>query len=167
MSMFEKRREPETELQRETTNESRPAPQLKPASRGIASIGETITIKGDVTGEETLIIEGKVDGTVSLGEHDLTVGQGGLVTASVNAGLVKIEGKVTGDIKGTDKVVLTRTGRVEGDIVAPRVTLEDGAKFKGRIDMDPASNQPAKAPEAPQAMPALRTVDPTDDVAEA
>ena len=113
-------------------------------------IGKTITIKGDVTGEESLIIEGEVDGTVLLKEHGLTIGPSGLVTASVNAGLVKIEGKVTGDITGTEKVVLTKTGQVMGDIVAPRVTLEDGAKFKGRIDMDPGASEESAVAKGPR-----------------
>ena len=113
-------------------------------------IGKTITIKGDITGEENLVIEGKVDGTVHLKSNDLTVGQSGRVNANLSANVVRIDGEVKGDIVGTEKVVITKTGRVHGNIVGPRVTLEDGAKFKGSIDMDPtgadrAGHQPPKA----------------------
>lgn len=104
-------------------------------------IGKTISIKGDITGEESLIIEGKVDGTVSLKNNDLTVGQSGVVNANITASVVRIDGEVKGDIVGIEKVVISKTGKVRGNIVGPRVTLEDGAKFKGSIDMDPGSNE--------------------------
>lgn len=104
-------------------------------------IGKTISIKGDITGEESLIIEGKVDGTISLKNNDLTVGQSGVVNANITASVVRIDGEVKGDIIGIEKVVISKTGKVRGNIVGPRVTLEDGAKFKGSIDMDPGSNE--------------------------
>ncbi len=100
-------------------------------------IGPTIRIKGEVSGEENLLIEGKVDGSVSLRGKDLTVGSSGSVNANVSATVVKIDGEVKGDITGEEKVIISNTGKVQGNIVAPRVTLEDGAKFKGSIDMDP------------------------------
>lgn len=109
-------------------------------------IGPSITIKGEVSGEEDLLIQGKVEGTISLKDQEVSVGQSGEVTADVNARVVKIEGKVTGDISGTEKVVISQSGNVRGNIVAPRVTLEDGAIFKGSIDMDPGDSVAAKAP---------------------
>ena len=108
-----------------------------PTTRTTAMIGPTIRIKGEVSGEENLVIEGKVDGTVSLRGKDLTVGSSGSVNANVSANVVKIDGEVKGDITGEEKVIISNTGKVQGNIVAPRVTLEDGAKFKGSIDMDP------------------------------
>ena len=124
-------------------------------------IGATIKIKGDVTGAENLVIEGKVDGSVDLTDHDLTIGQNGEVVANINAKTVIIEGQITGDVTGSEKVVLTKSGRVHGNIVAPRVTLEDGAKFKGSIDMDPGTNQPAIAvsPKRPSTTAKSETVD--------
>ena len=101
-------------------------------------IGPTIRIKGEVSGEENLLIEGKVDGSVSLRGKDLTIGSSGSVNANVSATVVKIDGEVKGDITGEEKVIISNTGKVQGNIVAPRVTLEDGAKFKGSIDMDPS-----------------------------
>ena len=100
-------------------------------------IGPTIKIKGDITGDENLTIEGSVEGSVELGAHEVCVGQSGKVNANVTAKTIKIEGEVKGDIRGKEKVVVSKTGNVRGNIIAPRVTLEDGAKFKGSIDMDP------------------------------
>ncbi|MFP6817314.1 MAG: polymer-forming cytoskeletal protein [Pseudomonadales bacterium] len=108
-----------------------------------AMIGPTIKIKGDVSGDEDLIIEGTVDGSIELSGHDLTVGQLGHVQANLTAKTVRVEGQVTGDITGSEKVIVSKSGRAQGNIVAPRVTLEDGAKFKGSIDMDPGINKPA------------------------
>ena len=102
-------------------------------------IGPTIKIKGNVKGDENLVIEGTVDGTVELSGHDLTIGPSGHVKANLTAKTVKIEGQITGDVTGSEKVILCKSGKVEGNIVAPRVTLEDGAKFKGSIDMDPGA----------------------------
>lgn len=116
-------------------------------------IGKTITIKGDITGEENLVIEGTVDGTVNLKSNDLTIGQSGRVNANLSANVVRIDGEVKGDIVGKEKVVITKTGRVQGNIVGPRVTLEDGAKFKGSIDMDPASAERAQPKVVPQSRP--------------
>ena len=115
-------------------------PEAASASREIATIGKTITIRGDVTGDQGLVIDGKVDGTIMNG-NDLTIGQSGHVEGNVRADAVTIEGEVSGDITGGRKVVITKTGRVLGDLMAPRVTLDDGAKFKGRIDMDPGPAQ--------------------------
>ncbi len=111
-------------------------------ARSAAMIGPSIEIKGTVTGNENLIIDGTVEGSVSLPDNDLTIGETGKVTADLSAKNVKVEGQVTGDITGSEKVVISKAGRVRGNIVAPRVTLEDGAKFKGSIDMHPG--EPAK-----------------------
>tara|TARA_R110000823_G_scaffold27609_19_gene80534 strand:- start:1056 stop:1445 length:390 start_codon:yes stop_codon:yes gene_type:complete len=107
-------------------------------------IGPSIKIKGEVTGEEDLLIQGKVEGTITLKDQELSVGESGRVTADISARVIKIEGEVTGDIAGSEKVVIARSGNVRGNIVAPRVTLEDGAIFKGSIDMDPGEPAAAK-----------------------
>ena len=100
-------------------------------------IGQSIIIKGTITGNDDLIVEGTVEGSISLPDNDLTIGESGKVTADLSAKNVKVEGQVIGDISSSEKVVVSKTGRIRGNIVAPRVTLEDGAKFKGSIDMDP------------------------------
>ena len=101
-------------------------------------IGPSITIKGEVSGEEDLLIQGKVEGAIYLNGNQVSVGESGQVNANIHAKVIKIDGKVTGDITGIEKVVISKSGNVHGNIVAPRVTLEDGAIFKGSIDMDPA-----------------------------
>jgi cytoskeletal protein CcmA (bactofilin family) len=100
-------------------------------------IGASIVIKGTVSGDEDLLVQGKVEGSIELKNNEVSVGQSGRVTADVSAKTVKIDGEVTGDIHGSENVVISKSGRVRGNIVAPRVTLEDGAIFKGSIDMDP------------------------------
>jgi len=105
-------------------------------SRTAATIGPSIQISGDVTGNEDLRIDGRVEGTVSLSDNALTVGKEGQINATVNARAIFVEGKVEGDLKGDVQVVVHGSGNVRGNIAAPRVTLEDGCKFKGSIDMD-------------------------------
>ncbi len=116
-------------------------------------IGASIKIKGDIAGDENLVIDGEVEGQVNLDGHDLTIGSSGVVTANLSAKTVHIHGTVNGDIEGSELVVVSKTGRVLGNIVAPRVTLEDGAQFKGSIDMTPKSgsfpgNEASKGPMA-------------------
>ena len=113
-------------------------------------IGPTIIITGTVSGDEDLHVEGKVEGTIDLKAHVLSVGSSGRVTADINAKIVNIDGEVAGDITGNEKVVISKSGNVRGNIVAPRVTLEDGAIFKGSIDMDPGGTVAKKAPAAPE-----------------
>ena len=133
------------------------------SSRVAATIGESICIDGDVSGTESLIVNGTIKGSVNLADNDLTIGQTGKVTADLCGRSVKIDGNVTGDITGTEVVVVSKNGQVRGNITAPRVTLEDGANFKGSIDMDPVgsnekSTQPVEMPKA-QAEPELRTAE--------
>ena len=103
-----------------------------------ATIGPSIQISGDVlvTGNEGVRIEGRVDGTISLNNNILTVGKEGQIKATIDARAIFVEGKVEGDLKGDEQIVMHSSGDVRGNIVAPRVTLEDGCKFKGSIDMD-------------------------------
>ena len=145
--MFEKRKANDVPAPRGTSGEPgferSSAAGLNTNTGTTAMIGPTIKIKGDVTGDEDLIIDGTLDGSIELSGHDLTVGPSGHVQANLTAKTVKVEGQITGDITGSEKVIVTKSGRVQGNIVAPRVTLEDGAKFKGSIDMDPGVNKSA------------------------
>ena len=102
----------------------------------IVNIGQSIHIKGELTGNEDLTIEGKVEGKVFLKDHNLTVGANGKLVAEVQAKTVMVLGEVSGNITADDKVEVAATGTMRGDIQAPRVVLADGAKFKGSIDMD-------------------------------
>jgi cytoskeletal protein CcmA (bactofilin family) len=113
-------------------------------------IGSSIKIKGEISGDEDLLIEGKVEGTIDLNDHEVSVGQSGQVFADIKAKMVRIDGEVTGDITGNENVVISKSGNVRGNIVAPRVTLEDGAVFKGSIDMDPGDTAATKIPMGSQ-----------------
>ncbi|MCB1695675.1 MAG: polymer-forming cytoskeletal protein [Pseudomonadales bacterium] len=115
-------------------------------------IGPSIKIKGEVSGDEDLLIQGRVEGTITLKAHEVIVGESGEVNANIIAKTVKIDGKVNGDITGTENIVISKIGNVRGNIVAPRVLLEDGAMFKGSIDMDPRDS--AKAVPPPSKEPA-------------
>lgn len=142
--MFEKHRNSRQDTpSKQASHDSMVATANTPVSSGRAAvIGPGIHINGDISGDEDLIIEGRVDGKISLAAHQVSVGQSGEVKADITAKVIKIDGKVKGDLNGTEKVVISRSGNVHGNIVAPRMTLEDGAIFKGSIDMDPS--EPAK-----------------------
>ena len=103
---------------------------------GPATIGPSISFKGDVSGDEDLMIQGRVEGKVKLTQHNVTIGPDGRVKADVHGKTVVVEGQVEGDLRGEDQIILRHTAKVEGSITAPRVTLEDGAVFRGGIEMD-------------------------------
>lgn len=100
-----------------------------------AAIGPSISINGEVTGDEDLLIEGRVDGSVDLKQHSVTVGPEGKVNANISGRVVTVEGTVKGDLDAHEQVILRSSAVVEGDISAPRVVLEDGASFRGGVDM--------------------------------
>jgi cytoskeletal protein CcmA (bactofilin family) len=105
------------------------------ASGNRAAIGRSITIRGDVTGDEDLLIQGRIEGSVDLEKHAVTVGPEGDVKASIRGRIVTIEGSVKGNLTATEQIILRSSARVQGDIAAPRVVLEDGANFRGGVDM--------------------------------
>jgi len=158
--MFEKHKGNKPEpAQQQSQQDSFSAPAHTPANSGRAAvIGPGIHINGDISGDENLIVEGRVDGKILLDSHQVEVGQSGCVNADITAKVIKIAGEVRGDITGTEKVVISRSGNVHGNIVAPRMTLEDGAIFKGSIDMDPGEPVVAK-PAKPARKEAAKTVE--------
>lgn len=101
-----------------------------------AMIGQSIHIKGELTGNEDLTIDGTVEGKIDLKEHHLTIGKGGRIKADLHAKTITIIGEVVGHIMAEEKVDLQATGRLQGDIIAPRLSIADGAHFKGSVDMD-------------------------------
>ena len=109
-----------------------------PGGGGPAVFGPSITIKGDVTGDEDLLIQGRVEGSVDLAQHNVTIGPSGKVKAGVSGRMVVVEGEVEGDLRAVEQIILRRTAKVEGSLSAPRVALEDGASFRGGIEMDSA-----------------------------
>lgn len=101
-----------------------------------ATIGPSIRIRGDLAGDEDLLIQGQVEGTISLEQNLVTIGKEGKVNATVNARVIIVEGQVDGDLNSEEQVTLKKSAGVRGNIVSPRVSLEDGARFKGSIDME-------------------------------
>lgn len=108
-------------------------------------IGPSIRIKGTLTGKEDLVIQGQLQGEVRLKANNVTVGKEGRIRANIYGRTVHIEGEVKGHLFGEQEVIIRASGKVQGDIVSPRVVLENGSNFKGSIDMEPAA---AKPPEA-------------------
>lgn len=136
---------------------SRPQP-----TREQAIIGASLVVKGDVEGDEDLTIQGRVEGKVVLKKNSITVGRNGRVKADLYGREICVEGLVEGNLFAEERIVLRQTGQVKGNLKAPRVSLEDGARFKGSIDMDveekaPAEERKADAPspkEGPEKKPA-------------
>ena len=100
-------------------------------------IGVDVKIDGKIVSEQNLVIEGAVKGSITAKKAEVLVGKTGSLTANISAKVVRIEGTVAGDICGSENVIIANTGNVLGNIDSPRVSLEDGAKFKGSITMDP------------------------------
>jgi cytoskeletal protein CcmA (bactofilin family) len=113
-------------------------------------IGASIHIDGDLRGEEDLLIEGEVNGTVQLKNNSLTIGPQGKVRADVYAQSIIVDGYMEGDLFGSERVAIRKNAQVRGNVTSPRVSLEDGAKFKGSIEMDPQAVQGAAGRNAPK-----------------
>jgi len=116
-----------------STPSSRPS---SPAARNLACLGTSIEVKGRISGEEDLQVDGKVEGPVALAGQRLTVGRTGQLNSEVTAREVVVYGKVTGNLRASDRVEIKKDGSVTGDIVTSRISIEDGAFFKGRIEID-------------------------------
>lgn len=112
-----------------------PEPPRRTGDR--ATIGPSIFIKGDLSGEEDLVIEGRVEGKVDLKQNNVTVGKNGRVKADIFGRVVTVEGEVDGNVFAREQAILRQSGAIRGNITAPRVILEDGSRFKGSIDMEP------------------------------
>jgi len=132
----------------------RPAPSAPPAATGEqATIGKGLFIKGEITGSESLYVDGKVDGSINLPGNRVTVGRNGQVAASITAREIVVLGKVRGNITASDRVDIRAEGALTGDVAAARISIEDGAFFKGGIDIKKPDAKPAPAPAAPAATP--------------
>ena len=108
-----------------------------------ATIGKSLVIKGEVTGSESLYIDGRVEGSINLAGNRVTVGRNGVVAANITAREIVVLGKVRGNLTASDRVDIRSDGSLTGDVVAARISIEDGAFFKGGIDIRKAG-QPAK-----------------------
>ena len=113
----------------------------------MANIGKSIVIKGDLSGNEDLVIEGRVEGKVDLPNNRLTIGAGGQVQAQVHAKNVVVVGRVAGNVSASERLEIQASGIVEGDVKAPRLVVAEGAVVNGSVEMSTkgAANQPRPA----------------------
>ncbi len=134
---------------------SKPAPASN--SGQTTTIGSSIKLNGELNGDEDLLIQGQVEGNVYLKEHNLTIGEQGVIKANAFARTITVRGRLTGDLNGMEKVTITSTGKVRGNIVSPKVILEEGATFKGSIDMDAKAAKSASQPTSQPAPPSAKS----------
>lgn len=117
-----------------------------------ATIGKGLFIKGEITGTESLYIDGKVEGSINLPGNRVTVGRNGQVAASINAREIVVLGKIRGNVSSSDRVDIRAEGALTGDVSAARISIEDGAFFKGGIDIrKPEGKSSAPSASAPAA----------------
>jgi cytoskeletal protein CcmA (bactofilin family) len=160
---------PAVEPQRKDTTMSSPSRTFEPEpltpsrSSGSAALGKNVTVKGQIFAREDLTIDGEVEGTVECHEHRLTIGPNARVQAGLKAREIIIQGSIQGNVDATDKIDIKKEAKLVGDIKTSRIVIEDGAYFKGSIDISkpqaraqaqqaaPAASQPAAAAATSQA----------------
>ena len=120
----------------------------------VAHIGKSVVIKGELSGSEDLYLDGEVEGSIELRSHSLTIGPNGRVRANINAKDVVIHAKVDGNVRGSERVELKKSAVLNGDVITQRIVIEDGAFFKGSIDIQKGETKS----EAPRAMAAAAPV---------
>jgi cytoskeletal protein CcmA (bactofilin family) len=131
-------------------NEPAAPRSLSTSTADQATIGKSLVIKGEVTGSESLYIDGRVEGSINLAGNRVTVGRNGVVSANINAREIVVLGKVRGNLTASDRVDIRSDGSLTGDVVAARISIEDGAFFKGGIDIR-KSGQKANGEDKPMA----------------
>jgi cytoskeletal protein CcmA (bactofilin family) len=121
--------------EREAASTSSPAPRSAVDERRVTAwIGQGVVIEGRITSTQDLRIDGKVDGTIEVGNHGLTIGASAAIKANLVARAILISGTVNGNVTASERVDLAATGSVQGDINAPRLGIADGAVVKGKVD---------------------------------
>ncbi len=106
-----------------------------PSAQDQATIGKSLVIKGEVAGSESLYVDGRIEGSINLPGNRVTVGRNGVVSANITAREIVVLGKVRGNMTASDRVDIRNEGSLTGDVVAQRISIEDGAFFKGGIDI--------------------------------
>jgi len=160
--MFDKHKGNRPSAQEEPAKKTAPPmtsapPAASATTEAVAMIGEGISVTGDVSATSNLKVGGLIEGRSVSSSQNVDVSEAGIVKASISAKEVRVSGQVAGDISGSEKVLITRTGRVKGNIVSPRVQLDDGALFRGSIDMNPGKaggNKPAQPASVSETRPA-------------
>jgi len=164
MSVFAKRSEADAEAPRPVKPHPRPAdhagqplttdPPVQASGAMLmspqagASIGRTVTIKGDVSSEEDLLIDGQMEGRLDLGQRRLVVGPNGQVRATIVAREVEVQGVVNGNVEAAERIILRKNSKLVGDLKMAAVVIEDGAYFKGSIDITRPQGAKPPAPTA-------------------
>jgi cytoskeletal protein CcmA (bactofilin family) len=106
-----------------------------PLSADLAQIGKSVVVKGELTGSEDLYVDGQIDGSIALNNNNLTIGPHGQVKASVEAKGVIVQGKLDGNVKASERVELRKTAVMNGDISTQRISIEEGAYLRGKVDI--------------------------------
>ena len=168
MSLFgSKRNDPASSEGTASATASSTTPQVGRARRSsthqggtnVANIGKSISIRGDLTGNEDLVIEGQVEGKVDLPNNQLTIGANGNVKAHIHAKSVVVVGHVVGNVSGLERVEIQATGKVDGDVAAPKLIVAEGAQINGSVQM--SSQRPGQAAGRPGA-PGMPSTGPSD-----
>jgi cytoskeletal protein CcmA (bactofilin family) len=128
--------------------------ETTPASNGSATIGKAVMVKGQIFSREDLVIDGEVEGTVEAQEHRVTVGPNGKVHAGVKAREIMVLGTIHGNVEAADKIDIRKDAKLVGDIKTARILIEDGAYFKGSIDITKAEPKPQPQAASRQQQPA-------------
>lgn len=157
MSFF--RREPDRPQPPEPRSSNPPPRTSNPPNR-VTLVAEGTTVTGEISGDTEVRVDGEVDGDLALGAR-VVIGGSGVVRGSIQARSVEVGGKVHGNVQGSDRVEVTSSGSLEGDISAPRVTIAEGAFFKGKVEM---TGGPERRPAAQTARSAPRQTPPTAKV---
>jgi len=114
-----------------------------PLSGDLAQIGKSVVIKGELSGSEDLYVDGQVEGSISLKNFSLTVGPNGQVKASVEAKVLIVQGKLEGNVVASDRVELRKTAVISGDITTQRISIEEGAYLRGKVDIQGKADKAA------------------------
>lgn len=135
-------------------------PETGAVRSGSAALGKNVTVKGQIVAREDLTIDGEVEGTVECHDHRLTIGPNARVQSNLKAREIVIHGSIQGNVEAADKIDIKKEAKLVGDIKTSRIVIEDGAYFKGSIDISKAApvKGPPQAQPQPQSQPQLQPV---------
>jgi cytoskeletal protein CcmA (bactofilin family) len=135
--------------------------QFTTPGRPTTRVGTRLHVKGEISGNGDLYVDGSVDGPIQLGDGRLTVGPSGMVTADVVAREVVVHGSIKGNLRASDRIEIKKDGSVVGDLLTASILIEDGAKFKGSIEIDRTSIEAIPVEEPARTLAGTATIHPT------
>jgi cytoskeletal protein CcmA (bactofilin family) len=143
--------EPEVKSESNTMSVEPEVPRKHETQKEMGTlIGSKVKVKGEITGEGSLTVQGQVDGTISFSNGEVNVDQGGKVKADVEARVVQVQGEVTGTVSCTELIALRSTANAKGTLQAPRIVLEDGCKFTGDLDTESTETAQSSSKSSPK-----------------